>query len=67
MKTAYCAWKLAAAALVLVALAGYACAQDAEVTIKGALQCNGICVPDPGVQDHAWVIVAVDGSPEIAD
>ena len=66
MKRICCGWKLAAAALVLVALAGYACAQGAEVTIKGALQCNGATVPDPKTEDHAWVIVAVDGSPEIA-
>ncbi len=37
-----------------------------EVTIKGALQCNGTCVAEPKLEDHAWVIVAVDGSPEIA-
>jgi len=72
MKATYHGWKPAAGALVLIALAGYAWAQDApaapgaEVTVRGALQCNGATVPDPKREDHAWVIVAVDGSPEIA-
>ena len=38
----------------------------AEVTIKGALQCNGICLADPKPDDHAWVIVAVEGTGQIA-
>lgn len=37
-----------------------------EVTIKGGLQCNGMCVPDPKPDDHVMVVFAVDGSPEIA-
>ncbi len=37
----------------------------AEVTIKGGLQCNGMCVPDPKKDDHVLVVFAVDGSPEI--
>jgi len=37
-----------------------------EATIKGGLQCNGMCVPDPRKEDHVMVVFAVDGSPEIA-
>jgi hypothetical protein len=72
MKTTCRGWEPAAGALLLIALAGYACAEgastapSAEVTIKGALQCNGMCMPDPKPGDHVWVIVAIDGSPEIA-
>jgi hypothetical protein len=40
--------------------------EQAEVTIKGGLQCNGMCVPDPTKDDHVMVLFAVDGSPEIA-
>ena len=57
--------------LVLVSLARAedvaAPAVGNEVTLRGALQCNGQFVPNPKVEDHAWVIVPVDGSPEIAD
>jgi formylglycine-generating enzyme required for sulfatase activity len=41
-------------------------ADGAEVTIKGGLQCNGMCVPNPKAEDHLMVLFAVDGSPEIA-
>src|SRR6185295_16569254 len=37
-----------------------------EVTIRGGLQCNGMCLPDPKKEDHTLVVFAVDGSPEIA-
>lgn len=41
---------------------------DEVLTIKGALQCNGMCVlsNEPKESDHVIVIVAVDGSPSIA-
>src|SRR5262252_7633269 len=39
--------------------------QDPEVTIKGGLQCNGMCLPTPKPEDHQLVLFAVDGSPEI--
>lgn len=38
----------------------------AEVTLRGGLQCNGMCVPAPKKEDHVLVLFAVDGSPEIA-
>jgi hypothetical protein len=41
-------------------------ADGAEVTIKGGLQCNGMCVPNPKPEDHLMVLFAIDGSPEIA-
>lgn len=37
-----------------------------EVTVRGGLQCNGMCVPDPKKDDHVLVLFAVDGSPDIA-
>lgn len=38
-----------------------------ELTLKGALQCNAMCIPqEPKTEDHVIVMVAVDGSPEIA-
>jgi formylglycine-generating enzyme required for sulfatase activity len=37
-----------------------------EVTLKGGLQCNGMCVPDPRKEDHVPVLFAVDGSPDVA-
>jgi formylglycine-generating enzyme required for sulfatase activity len=46
---------------------GWAAAQEgAEVTLKGGLQCNGMCLPDPKKEDHVLVLFAVDGSAEIA-
>lgn len=57
---------VAAVALLALVRTGHS-QEGAEVTIRGALQCNGTCVAEPKLEDHAWVIVAVDGSPEIAD
>jgi formylglycine-generating enzyme required for sulfatase activity len=38
-----------------------------ELTLKGALQCNAMCIPqEPKTEDHVIVMVAVDGSPEVA-
>lgn len=37
-----------------------------EIVIRGGLQCNGMCVPDPKKDEHGLVLFAVDGSPEIA-
>jgi len=52
---------------LLLFLAGAARAQEnGEVTIKGGLQCNGMCVPEPKKDDHVLVLFAVDGSPPIA-
>jgi hypothetical protein len=39
--------------------------QGSELTIKGGLQCNGMCLPAPKPEDHQQVLFAVDGSPEI--
>lgn len=53
---------------MLLAASAIAVGADDMVTIKGALQCNGMCV-GPGelkAADHVIVIVAVDGSPPIA-
>ena len=56
--------------VILVALlapvAAWPAQDGAEVTIKGGLQCNGMCVSDPKPEDHVMVVYAVDGSPEIA-
>jgi len=54
--------------LACAGLSGIARAQSdgAELTIKGGLQCNGMCVPAPKPEDHVMVLFAVDGSPEIA-
>jgi formylglycine-generating enzyme required for sulfatase activity len=57
--------KLKSTALILACLS-LAAADGEEVTIKGGLQCNGMCVPDPKKDDHVMVLFAVDGSPEIA-
>ena len=52
---------------VLLLCAPTAAAQDGgEVTIRGGLQCDGMCLPDPKKDDHVLVVFAVDGSPEIA-
>jgi len=45
---------------------GSAAQEGAEVTLKGGLQCNGMCVPDPKREDHVLVLFAVDGSADIA-
>lgn len=36
------------------------------VTIKGGMQSNSMCIPNPKPEDKIWVVFAVDGSPEIA-
>src|SRR5579872_1701598 len=46
--------------------AGAAAQEAAELTLRGGLQCNGMCVPDPKKEDHVLVLFAVDGSPQIA-
>jgi formylglycine-generating enzyme required for sulfatase activity len=59
--------KTAAVLLALLAQTGTSSAPQgqAEVTIRGGLQCNGMCVPDPKKDDHILCLFAVDGSPEI--
>jgi formylglycine-generating enzyme required for sulfatase activity len=52
--------------LLLLAASPGAAQEGGDVTIKGGLQCNGMCVPDPKKEDHVMVVFAVDGSPEIA-
>jgi formylglycine-generating enzyme required for sulfatase activity len=54
--------------LALLAAVPLAIRADEVVTIKGALQCNGMCVlhNEPKDADHVIVIVALDGSPSIA-
>src|SRR5579872_1508999 len=61
------AWGLVAVITLLSLVRSGHTQEGTEVTIRGALQCNGTCVAEPKQEDHAWVIVAVDGSPEIAD
>ena len=51
--------------VLLLCLSPALAQNGAEVTIKGGLQCNGMCVPDPKKDDHVLVVFAVDGSPEI--
>jgi hypothetical protein len=61
------------ACVVLTAVAAAQTTQPAtapagkEVTIVGAWQCNGLCVPEPKAEEHVLVVVAVGGSPEIAE
>jgi len=60
-------WRFVMLAAGLLFWAGsVACGQGAEVTLKGALQCNGMCVVNAKPADHVIVMIAVDGSPEIA-
>lgn len=59
------AWTLLVGLSVLGGGAASAQTGAGEVTIKGGLQCNGMCVPDPKKDDHVMVLFAVDGSPEI--
>jgi formylglycine-generating enzyme required for sulfatase activity len=65
-------WRgLGLAAGLLVWVASSLCGEPpqqgtSEVVIKGGMQCNGMCIPDPKPEDHVMVIFAVDGSPVIA-
>ena len=36
-----------------------------EVTLRGALVCNGACVPTPKADDHVMALFAIEGSAEI--
>src|SRR5262245_46488755 len=62
---------LAAGVLMFVALAGSTRAESqppsrrAEVTLKGSMVCNGACVPNPKVEDHAMALFAIDGTAEV--
>jgi formylglycine-generating enzyme required for sulfatase activity len=42
-----------------------AAAQQAEVTLKGSLICNGACLPDPKADDHGLVLYAINGTPAV--
>ncbi len=53
-------------AIALLLCAGTAAQDELEITLRGGLQCNGMCVPDPAKEDHVPVVFAVDGSPTIA-
>jgi formylglycine-generating enzyme required for sulfatase activity len=66
-----CGSILTSSSLLLLALAGFAGAEDqlpgkgAEVTIRGSMICNGACIPDPKTEDHGLVVFAIDGTAEI--
>ena len=53
-------------AIALLLCAGTAAQEDPEITIRGGLQCNGMCVLDPKKEDHVPVVFAVDGSVTVA-
>ena len=53
------------AALILPIASREGRAQEAEVTLKGSLVCNGACIPDPKPADHGMVVFAVEGPPAL--
>jgi formylglycine-generating enzyme required for sulfatase activity len=61
-----CAGWLPAAALVLICVLVSSSGWAQEITIKGAMQCNGMTVPSPTAEDHNYMVIfAVDGSPDV--
>jgi len=73
-RTRAIAWRLALLILISGAFSTVGWAQERtpaaggeEVTVKGALQCAGMVIPDPKPEDHNYMVIfAVDGSPGIA-
>src|SRR5262249_12452288 len=71
MKTQWRGSRLAVTLLFATALAGYAQAQASsrargtEVTLKGSLVCQGVCISDPNAGDHEVVLFAIEGTRDI--
>jgi formylglycine-generating enzyme required for sulfatase activity len=53
--------------LTVHAQAGESPAQQAQVTLKGSMVCNGACLPDPKEGDHGLVLIAIDGTRDVRD
>jgi formylglycine-generating enzyme required for sulfatase activity len=53
---------LAASIAILIGSAGFV---RAEVTLRGSMVCNGVCVTNPKAEDHFMVLFEIDGTAEI--